>query len=298
MKKGIKIALVIIFIFACITLASSMYVVEENEYAFVVRFNKVEHISKEAGLHFKIPFFDSIKTLPSNTLQYDLAPSDVLTSDSKTMSVDSYVLWKITDPMTFYKTVGSISEAQSRLDAATYNALKTIIGTITQDSIITASVEDGRTDLNVSIFDQVKGSTDDYGITVSDVKIKRLDLPEENEAAVYERMISDRKQIAEKHRAEGDAEATKLRSEVDKKVNILISDAEAQAAVIEAEGESEYMRLIAEAFNTEDKQDFYIFIRSLEALETSLSGTNNTIILDEDSDIVKTLMGLDSEDKE
>lgn len=293
MKKGIKITLVIVFIFACIVIASSMYVVNENEYAFVVRFNKVERVDDSAGLHFKIPFFDSVKTLPSNTLQYDLAPSDVLTSDSKAMSVDSYVLWKITDPMKFYKTVGTVSEAQGRLDAATYNALKNIIGTITQDSIITASVEDGRTDLNVTIYEQVKELTDDYGITVSDVKIKRLDLPAENEAAVYERMISDRKQIAEKHRAEGDAEATKLRSEVDKKVNILISDAEAQAAVIEAEGESEYMKMLAEAFNTKEKQEFYEFVRSLEALENSLQGENNTIILDEDSDIVKTLMGLE-----
>ncbi|MBE7065061.1 MAG: protease modulator HflC [Ruminococcaceae bacterium] len=294
MKKVVKITLIVVLALLCIGLASSMYVVEENEYAFVLRFNKVENIRKEAGLHFKIPFLDSVKTLPSNTLQYDLAPSDVLTSDSKAMSVDSYVLWKITDPMTFYKTVGSISEAQSRLDAATYNALKNIIGTITQDSIITASVEDGRTDLNVTIYEQVKELTDDYGITVSDVKIKRLDLPAENEAAVYERMISDRKQIAEKHRAEGEAEATKLRSEVDKKVNILISDAEAQAAVIEAEGESEYMKMLADAFNTKEKQEFYEFVRSLEALETSLDGNNNTIILDEDSDIVKTLMGLEN----
>jgi len=294
MKKVIKITLIVVLAFLCIGLASSMYVVEENEYAFVLRFNKVETIRKEAGLHFKIPFLDSVKTLPSNTLQYDLAPSDVLTSDSKAMSVDSYVLWKITDPMTFYKTVGSISEAQSRLDAATYNALKNIIGTITQDSIITASVEDGRTDLNVTIYEQVKELTDDYGITVSDVKIKRFDLPAENEEAVYERMISDRKQIAEKHRAEGEAEATKLRSEVDKKVNILVSDAEAQAAVIEAEGESEYMKMLAEAFNTKEKQEFYEFVRSLEALETSLEGNNNTIILDEDSDIVKTLMGLEN----
>lgn len=293
MKKGIKITLVIVFILACITIASTLYVVNEDEYAFVLRFNKVERIDESAGLHLKIPFFDTVKTLPSNTLQYDLAPSDVLTSDSKAMSVDSYVLWKITDPMTFYKTVGSISEAQSRLDAATYNALKNIIGTITQDSIITASVEDGRTDLNVTIYDQVKELTDDYGITVSDVKIKRLDLPAENEEAVYERMISDRQQIAEKHRAEGESEATKLRSEVDKTVSILISDAEAQAAVIEAEGESEYMKMLADAFNDKNKQDFFVFIRSLEALENSLSGNNNTIILDEDSDIVKTLMGLE-----
>ena len=297
MKKGIKIIILIAAVFIIIVAASSVYTVAENEYAYVTRFSKIEHITSEAGIHFKIPFIDSVRKMPSNTLHYDLAPSDVLTSDSKTMSVDSYVLWQITDPMTFYKTLGSISEAQSRLDAATYNALKNIIGTVTQDSIITASVEDGRTDLNVTVYEQVKDATKDYGITVSDVKIKRFDLPTENEEAVYERMISDRNQIAEKYRAEGEAEATKLRSEVDKNVNIIVSDAEATAAEIEAAGESEYMKMIAEAFNTQEKQDFYIFIRSLEALENSLTGTNNTIILDEDSDIVKTLMGLEDDGK-
>ena len=145
------------------------------------------------------------------------------------MSVDSYVLWKISDPMTFYKTLGSIPEAQNRLDAATYNALKNIIGTMSQDSIVTPSVEDGRSDLNEIVCDQVKSATADYGIEITDVKIKRFDLPSENEEAVYQRMISDRNQIAEKYRAEGSSEAAKMKNDVDKQVNIIVSDAKAAA---------------------------------------------------------------------
>ncbi len=276
-----------------ITAFSSCYCVNENEYAYVIRFSKIERIEKSAGLHFKIPFMDSVKFFPKNIQLYDLAPSDVLTSDSKTMSVDSYVLWKISDPMTFYKTLGSIPEAQNRLDAATYNALKNIIGTMSQDSIITPSVDDGRNDLNVVVHEQVKSSTTDYGIEITDVKIKRFDLPTENEEAVYQRMISDRNQTAEKYRAEGSSEATKMKNDVDKQVNIIVSDAKAQAEEIVAEGEKQYIKLLAETFNTVEKENFYIFMRSLDTLKTSLTGEQKTIILGADSELAKILQGLE-----
>lgn len=291
MKKSIIISLVIV-LFVVIALVSACYTVEENEYAYVVRFSKVEQVEEKAGLHFKIPFIDSVQYFPKNIQLYDLAPSDVLTSDSKAMSVDSYVLWKISDPMTFYKSLGSISEAQVRLDAATYNALKNIISTMSQDSIITPSVDDGRNDLNVTVCDQVKSATIDYGIEITDVKIKRFDLPEENETAVYQRMISDRNQIAEKYRAEGESEATIMKNEVDKQVNIIISDANAQAEETVAQGESEYMKLLADTFNTAEKEEFYIFMRSLETLKTSLTGEQKTVILGSDSELAKILQGI------
>ncbi|MBR3918913.1 MAG: protease modulator HflC [Clostridia bacterium] len=291
MKKSIIISLVIA-LFVVVALVSACYTVEENEYAYVVRFSKVEQVEEKAGLHFKIPFIDSVQYFPKNIQLYDLAPSDVLTSDSKAMSVDSYVLWKISDPMTFYKSLGSISEAQVRLDAATYNALKNIISTMSQDSIITPSVDDGRNDLNVTVCDQVKSATTDYGIEITDVKIKRFDLPEENETAVYQRMISDRNQIAEKYRAEGESEATIMKNEVDKQVNIIISDANAQAEEIVAQGESEYMKLLADTFNTAEKEEFYIFMRSLETLKASLTGEQKTVILGSDSELAKILQGI------
>ena len=293
MKKKSIIILTIIAIFVLITAFSSCYCVNENEYAYVIRFSKIERIEKSAGLHFKIPFMDSVKFFPKNIQLYDLAPSDVLTSDSKTMSVDSYVLWKISDPMTFYKTLGSIPEAQNRLDAATYNALKNIIGTMSQDSIITPSVDDGRNDLKVVVHEQVKSSTTDYGIEITDVKIKRFDLPTENEEAVYQRMISDRNQTAEKYRAEGSSEATKMKNDVDKQVNIIVSDAKAQAEEIVAEGEKQYIKLLAETFNTVEKENFYIFMRSLDTLKTSLTGEQKTIILGADSELAKILQGLE-----
>lgn len=222
---------------------------------------------------------------------YDLQPSDVLTSDSKAMSVDSYVVWQISDPLTFYRTLGTTLEAQSRLDAAIYNALKNIIGTMKQDEIITETVEGGRNDLNIKVYEKVKEYTATYGIEITDVKIKRFDLPAENESAVYERMIAERNQITQKYIAEGKAEATKIRNRADLDVNVLISDANVKAEMLVAEGESEYMRLLAEAYNTADKQEFFTFMRSLDALKASLTGESKTVILSADSELAKILMG-------
>ena len=291
MKKKLTFsAILVIAVLGLITLFSSFYTVSENQYAYVVRFSKVEQVVSTAGLHMKVPFFDSVMNMPKNILLYDLNPSDVLTSDSKAMSVDSYVLWRISDPMTFYRTIGSIPEAQMRLDAATYNALKNIIGTFLQEEIITQSAEGGRNVLSEEISQRVKDAVPGYGIEVLDVKIKRFDLPEENEQAVYRRMISDRNQIAEKYRAEGSAEATMIRNNVDKQVNIIVSDATANAEAIKAQGEEEYMRILSSAYSSADRVDFYSFIRSLDALKASLTGEEKTIILGPDSELAQILM--------
>lgn len=291
MKKAIKIIVVVVILLGAVVLGASCYTVAEDEYALVVRFSKVVGVTEEAGLHFKMPFVDNIKTYKKNTQLYDLQPSDVLTSDSKAMSVDSYVLWKISDPLTFYRTLGTTSEACSRLDAATYNALKNIIGTMPQDSIIQLSESAGKSDLNQSVFEQVKELTGSYGIEVTDVQIKRFDLPSENETAVYERMIAEREKIRQSYVAEGQAEAQKIKNDVDREVNIIVSDAEAKAEEIVAEGEKEYMQMLAAAYDTKDKQDFYVFMKSLDALKASLKGDNKTVILGSDSELAKILMG-------
>ena len=302
MKKGLKVFLIIAGILLFICLLNVFYTVNEDEYALLMRFSKVEYVVEDAGLHFKLPFIDSVKKLKNNVQLYDLPESDVLTSDSKAMSVDSYVLWRITDPLLFYRTLGTYSEALSRLDASTYNALKTIIGTMPQESIIQLSESVGKNDLNNRVFEQVKTLTIPYGIEVTDVKIKRFDLPNENEAAVFERMIAERNKIKQTYIAEGEAEAQKKRNDVDKNVNIIISDAQAQAEAIVAEGEQEYMKMLADAYNTPDKQSFYVFIKSLDTVRASLissseaaekTGGEKIIVLGPDSELARILRGTD-----
>ena len=165
------------------------------------------------------------------------------------------------------------------------------MGTLAQADII--NMEDGakRNDIYENIASDVDSLAATYGIRVEDVKIKQFDLPESNLNAVYSRMISERNQMAEKYTADGNYDASIIRNEVDKQVNIIVSNAEAEAAKLEAEGEAEYMRMLAEAYNTNDKKDFYEFILALDALTQSLTGSEKTIILDADSELAKILAG-------
>ena len=273
-----------------ICIFSAFYTVAEDEYVCIVRFSNIVDTVSEPGLHFKIPFVDSLKKFPKAIMLYDIPPSEVLTSDKKNMTVDSYVLWRIEDPLVFYQSLGTIGVAEERLNAITYNALKNSMGTLKQNSIINQESAESRNSLYEFITKNVADISDTYGIEVVDVRIKRLDLPADNEQAVYNRMISDRNQIAAQYPADGEYEASIIRNNVDKQVNITISNAQAKAAELEAEGESEYMRLLAAAFDTPEKKEFYEFIKALEALKASLNGTNKTIILGKDSELAKLLM--------
>ncbi len=291
-KTSAMVVGIVIFILAAVVLSGSLYTVKENEYANTLRFSKTIKTVSEAGLYFKIPFIDSVKYFPKQTLLYDMAPSDVLTADSKSMLVDNYVMWRITDPLKFYQTLGTIAEAESRLDMLTYNAIRTTMGTLSRDEIINQD-DRSRSAFNEKISQAASGAVDSYGIEIMDIKIKKLDLPSDNEQAVYRRMISERNKIAEEYRADGNKESEIIKNEADKKVNIIKSDAEAAAKQIIAEGESEYMRILAEAYNTSDKQKFYEFTRSLDALKASLSGGEKTIILGSDSLLAKILTSPD-----
>ncbi|MBO7251215.1 MAG: protease modulator HflC [Oscillospiraceae bacterium] len=290
MKK--KSILMIILVLLVILAANSIFTVQENEYACTVRFSKIIQTTDQAGLHFKIPFLDSVKYFPKATQLYDIPPSEVLTSDKQNMTVDCYILWSISDPKLFYQTLGSIAVAEQRLDALTYNELKTVMGTLAQADII--NMDDGakRNDIYNNIALDVNELAATYGIRVLDVKIKRFDLPESNQNAVYSRMISERNQMAEKYTADGNYEASSIRNDVDRQVNIIISDAKAQAAILVAEGEAEYMRMLAAAYNSPEKQDFYQFILALDALKASLTGDEKTVVLDGNSDLAKILMGV------
>ena len=288
-KKWISIA--VLAVAALILVSGCFYTVAEDEYACTFRFSKIINVTGEAGLHFKLPFVDSVSYFTKATQLYDIPPSEVLTSDKQNMTVDCYILWSIDDPKQFYKTLGSRNNAEDRLDALTYNELKTVMGTLAQADII--NMEDGakRNDIYAGIASDVDALARTYGIRVEDVKIKQFDLPESNLNAVYSRMISERNQMAEKYTADGNYEASIIRNNVDKQVNIIVSDAQAQAATLVAEGEGEYMRMLAAAYDTPDKKDFYEFTLALDALKSSLNGTEKTVILDANSSLAQILMG-------
>ena len=283
---ALLIALVLI-----LGITNSMYTVRENEYACTVRFSQIIETTSQPGLHFKVPFLDHIRYFTKATQFYDIPPSEVLTSDKQNMTVDCYILWSINDPKLFYQTLGNATVAEERLNALTYNELKTVMGTLAQADII--NMEDGakRNDIYAGIATDVDALAKQYGINVEDVKIKRFDLPDSNLNAVYNRMISERNQMAEKYTADGNYDASIIRNDVDKQVNIIVSNAQAEAAKLEAEGEAEYMRLLAEAYDTDDKKEFYEFTLALDALKQSLTGKEKTVILDGESELAQILTG-------
>ena len=287
-KSGIFIIIILLVAFLGL---NSIFTVRENEYACTVRFAKIIDTTGQSGLHFKIPFIDSVKYFPKATQLYDIPPSEVLTSDKQNMTVDCYILWSISDPKLFYQTLTTTANAEQRLDALTYNQLKTVMGTLAQSDIINMEEGAKRNNIYEKISNDVDALARTYGIHVEDVKIKQFDLPESNLNAVYNRMISERNQMAEKYTADGNYEASIIRNDVDKQVNIMVSDAEAEAAKLEAEGEAEYMRMLAEAYDNKDKQEFYEFTLALDALKNSLNGDQKTVILDGNSELSKILMG-------
>ena len=286
-----KVIATVVVVLALVLGLSAMFTVRENEYACTVRFSKIIDTTSEPGLHFKVPFLDHVKYFSKATQFYDIPPSEVLTSDKQNMTVDCYILWSISNPKTFYQTLGSEAVAEQRLNALTYNELKTVMGTLAQADII--NMEDGskRNEIYENIASDVDELAKTYGIHVEDVKIKQFDLPDSNLNAVYNRMISERNQMAEKYTADGNYEAQIIRNDVDKQVNIIVSDAKAAAKKLEAEGEAEYMRLLAEAYDSADKKDFYEFTLALDALKSSLDGEEKTVILDGNSELAQILMG-------
>ena len=275
------VAAIIIFI-AIVVLLNSMVVTKENEYTLIKQFGKVERIVPNAGLSFRIPFIQTTDTLPKTMLLYDLTASDVITQDKKTMVVDSYVLWKITDPLKFTQTLTSITNAEGRINTIVYNSMKNIISSMTQSEVI--SSRDGA--LSQAIMQNIGTSVEQYGIRFVSIETKHLDLPSDNKAAVYERMISERNNIAASYTANGESEAKMIRTKTDNEIVVSVSEAEAQAEKIIAEGEAEYMKILSEAYNTPDRAEFYTFVRALDAAKKSMKG-DKTLILPKDSSLAE-----------
>ncbi len=288
MKKGIGFFAGFIVVVALFLGLSCMVVTGENEYKLVRQFGKIDHVESEAGLSFKVPFIQTVDSLPKYVQIYDLAPSDVITRDKKTMITNSYVLWQITDPIKFAQTLnGSIGNAENRINTVVYNSIKNIISSLSQEEVI--SGRDG--ELTAAILANMGNTFDQYGIKVITVETKQLDLPADNKTAVYERMISERENIAATYTAEGTSEAQIIKNTTDKEVSIMISEAEKQAEILKAEGEAEYMKILSEAYADESKTDFYSFVRSLDAVKASITGDNKTVILSEDSPIAQIFNG-------
>lgn len=279
-----NIILAALAVIAAVILWNASFVVTEaDEFVIVTQFGRVVKVNSAPGLSFKIPVVQTTRSIPKAIQIYDIPISDVITKDKKTMVADSFVLWRVTDPVKFIQSLnGNVANAESRIGNIVYNSMKNVISGLDQVDIIS-----GRDRLADNIFENLGDSFLSYGISVIAIETKSLDLPDDNKMAVYERMISERQNIAAAFRAEGESEARQIRTETDKQIEIQLSEADAEAAKLIAEGEAEYMRTLAAAYNTPDRADFYAFVRALDAAKVALRGDNKTLILTKDSPLAK-----------
>ena len=286
MKK--KIVIIPLIVIALTVLFSSLVVTKPGEYKVIKQFGKIvrveENDGSSYGLSFKIPFVQTETTISAKVQLSDLPASDVMTSDKKSMISDCFVLWRIEDPVKFIqKLSGSEQNAESRISSNVYNALKNVISSLTQEEVI--SGRDG--ELAEILTKSLGTNLETYGIKVEKIETKMLDLPDENKEAVYNRMISERNKIAASYTAQGEQQAQEIKNDTSEKVTVLIAQAQKEADTIVAEGEAEYMKILSDAYNNQDKADFYSFVRQLDAIKATLKNGNNTIVLDKDSPIAE-----------
>lgn len=284
MKNNKWVLILVILAGVWIVVNSSMVVTYPNEFTVIKQFGKIVDIREDAGLSMKIPVIQTAEKIENEVLLYDLAVSDVMTKDKKSMIADCFALWKIEDPLKYTETLSAQkSNAEFRIDTIVYNSLKNVISSLSQEEVI--SGRDG--ELTAAIMANIGDTLSQYGIKLLAVETKSLDLPDENKAAVYERMISERNNIAATYQAEGAEEAKQISNNTQAEIIVMQSEADAQAEEIIAKGEAEYMRLLSETYNDPEKAEFYIFLRSLDAAKVTMSGDNKTLIIDETSPIAQ-----------
>ena len=281
MQKKFGIAIAAFAVLAVLILAQGcMVVTYPNEYTIIKQFGRIESIRETPGLSLKLPFIQTAESVENEVLLYDLAVSDVMTKDKKSMIADCFVLWEIEDPYKYTQTLSAQkSNAEFRIDTIVYNSLKNVISSLSQEEVI--SGRDG--ELTKAIMENIGDTLGQYGIKLLAVETKSLDLPDENKNAVYERMISERNNIAATYQAEGQEEAKEISNNTTAEIIVMQS----QAEEIIAKGEAEYMRILSEAYNDPEKADFYLFLRALDAAKTTMTGDNKTLIIDETSPIAQ-----------
>ena len=274
-------------IFAVILIYTALFQVSEVETAIVLRFGRpIGNPIQKAGLYIKAPFTDEVRRFDKRLLNYDSDPKEIITQDKKNVVMDNYARWKIVDPLLFLQTVQNISGAQARLDDIVYSELREKVAKYTFNEIIAVKREEIMQRVTESSADKAKA----LGIEIVDVRIKRADLPKQNEENVYQRMEAERQQQAKKYRAEGQEKLLEIKSDAERQKTVILANAYKEAELIKGEGDAEALKIYADAYNRDP--EFYKFVRTLSAYEKILKGNGkNKLILSSDSDLWKILEG-------
>ncbi|WLR50183.1 protease modulator HflC [Bacillus tianshenii] len=286
-RSGLLIILLLILL---ITAISNIYIVKENEYRVVRQFGEIVRIDKDPGLSYKIPFIQSVTTLPKNQMIYDVAKAELNTKDKKRMILDNYAIWQIDDPKKMISNVRNVVNAEAKMEEFIYSVIRSELGRLNYDEIINDE-KSNRRSLNERVTDEVNSllTKNNYGISVKDVRMKRIDLPPENEQSVYLRMISERESKAQEYLSMGDAQKNRIIAKTDRDVKEMLAKAGAQAATIRAQGEQKAAQTYNEAFSKDP--DFYHLYRTLESYKKTIDG-ETVILLPADSSYAELLQGI------
>jgi len=282
MKSRIMPFLAVAFVAVVFLLQQALFIVNQTEQALVIQLGHPLSKIYKPGLHIKVPFIQNVVYFEARILDYDARPAEALTSDLKSIVLDNYARWRIVDPLQFYRTMRTEANAQARIDAVIYSQMRAHVGRHT----LTEVVADERTSIMNSVTAKATEQMSEFGIEMIDVRIKRTDLPAENQRAIFDRMRAERERQATQYRSEGSEESTKIRSGAEKERAVILADARKKAEMLRGEGEAEATRIYAEAFSR--SPDFFNFQRGLEALKKSL-GNNTRMILTPESPLIKPL---------
>ena len=280
MKKGTVVLIIIVLVLILANLG--LFIVDETRQAIVLQFGKPIKAVQQPGLNWKLPFIQNVVYFEDRLLVYDAAPTEIITKDKKTLIVDNYARWKITDPLKFLQTVRDLNGAQARLDDIIYSELRVDLGLFDMSEIVSEIREEIME--RVTKISNEKSAT--YGIEIVDVRIKRVDLPPENEKFIFDRMKAERERIAKQYRAEGQEESAKIIAETEKEKTIILAEAFKTAETLRGEGDAEAVKIYAESFNKDP--EFYKFLRTLDAYKNSFKD-KTTVVLSADSEFLKYL---------
>lgn len=289
-KKYVRLTLILTSIFALfVILLANVYIVKENEYRIVRQFGEIKRIVQTPGINIKVPFIQSVEMLPKSQMTHNVSEEEINTRDKKRIIIDNYAVWKITDPGKMISNARTIVNAQLRMEEFIYSVVRTELGQLDYVDVVNDE-NSSRGSLNDRVTERVNEFLNDgnYGIEVVDVRMKRIDLPEENEQSIYTRMISERQSTAQTYLSEGDADKSRIEAETDREVKEMLATAKKEAAIIHAEGESEAAKIYNSTFSKDP--EFYNLYRTLQSYSKTI-GEDTMIILPANSPYTNLLTG-------
>lgn len=281
MTATLRTGLLALLAVVAVVVLASTFVVDQRQQALVLRFGAIRDVARSPGLYFKVPFIENVLYLDRRILDLDLPAQEVIASDQKRLVVDAYARYRILDPLRFYQSVGTIAGSRNRLGSIVSSTVRSVLG----DATFTDVVRTEREALMKQIRERVNTAAGGLGVEIIDVRLRRVDLPEQNSQAVFQRMQTERQREATDLRAQGTQQAQSVRARADRDVTVIVAEANRKADESRGRGEAEKNRILAEAFGQDP--DFFAFYRSLQAYEVALKPGETKIILSPNSDFFR-----------